>query len=209
MLNKNKILKTQFNLRAACTRTGLDSFQKKIWFVFFIILIVTSFSHPRDIAAFSVATTDNFFATKVNPAALGFGNAAGVGFAQYFEDNTFKENYMLFLNMKNLGYCYEKDGNIINHSIALGSKIEKTNLYLGSDYTWNKKEGDFGFSTLYRPWDFFSFGANGKNILSDYRSGRIGMALRPISFKDNFWNGLTISYDIGYKNKIGTIEFWE
>ncbi|MEA3475107.1 MAG: signal peptide peptidase SppA [Candidatus Cloacimonadota bacterium] len=178
---------------------------KKIIALFLILIPFSLFANGIDYSPFSVATTDNFLATKVSPAALGFGNAGGLGYAQYFEEGKFQKKYSLFLNMKHLGYCYENMRDTLNiHTLANGFNCGIKNMYLGWDYAWENskfKKGDLRLSLLYRPFDFLSLGAVGSKLTNDDRNGKIGFALRPISIKNKFWNRLSLSCDIQYANK--------
>jgi len=178
---------------------------KKIIALFLILIPFSLLANSIDYSAFSVATTDNFLATKVNPAALGFGNAGGIGYVQYFEEEKFQKNYSLFFNLKHLGYCFENiQDNLSIHTLANGFNCGIKNMYLGWDYTWNNskfKKGDWRLSLLYRPFDFLSFGAVGSKLTNDNRNGKIGFALRPISIKDKFWDRLTFNCDFQYANK--------
>ncbi|MCK4357733.1 MAG: signal peptide peptidase SppA [Candidatus Cloacimonetes bacterium] len=177
---------------------------KKIFALLLIIIPFSLFAQGIDYSPFSVATTDNFLATKVNPAALGFGNAGGLGYVQYFEEGKFQRNYSLFFNMKNLGYCFENiQDNLSIHTLANGFNGGIENMYLGWDYTWENskfKKGNWRLSLLYRPFDFLSFGAVGSKLTNDNRYGKIGFALRPISIKDKFWDRLTFNCDFQYEN---------
>lgn len=177
---------------------------KKIIALLSILIPLSLFANGIDYSSFSVATTDNFLATKVNPAALGFGNASGLGYVQYFEEGKFQRNYSLFFNLKHLGYCFENiQDNQSIHTLANGFNCGIKNMYFGWDYTWENskfKKGDWKFSLLYRPFDFFSFGAVGSKLTSDSRNGQVGLALRPISIKNKFWDRLTFISDIQYAN---------
>ncbi len=148
---------------------------------------------------FSVANTDGIFSTMVNPAALGFGNAGGVGYVQYFSEDKFeKEHYDFIINFENLGYSYSHSNDNYLHRIALGSRLGDTNLYLGSDYEWTDKADAFNSSLLFRPWDFLSIGSLWKNSFKSDQSLKLGFSLRPLGYISDFWTGLTFSYDRAY-----------
>ena len=178
---------------------------KKITALFLILIPVSLFANGIDYSPFSVATTDNFLATKVNPAALGFGNAGGLGYLQYFEESKLLKKHAVLVNLENLGYCFENsEDNLSIHTLASGFNCGIKNMYLGWDYVWENskfKKGDWGFALLYRPFDFVSFGAVGSKLTNDNRNGKIGFALRPISIKNKFWDKLSLSCDIQYENK--------
>jgi protease-4 len=176
---------------------------KKI-FIFCVILITgISAVHAFDYTYFPTATTDDFLATKVNPAALGFGNAGGVGYLHSFQDKHMKKNWALFLNLKSLGYCYEKMDSTELHTLSDGSKIAK-NIYFGSDYVWKPAgfwKGDWGLYFLTRPWDFLSIAGSWRNISKNNESYTMGFGLRPIRVKGRFCYKISLTCDATYSNK--------
>lgn len=166
----------------------------------------TAFSQGIDYSSFSVATTDNILTTKVNPAGLGFGNAKGLGFVQYFEEGEFEKIHSLFVNFGRFGYVFENVQDLFSlHTIALGAPLPfgNRNFYAGVDYLWensNFGSGDFGLGILLRPIDFISIGARGSNITKDDISGTIGVAVRPVVQK-TAWDRITITCDSRYENE--------
>ncbi|MBC8527164.1 MAG: signal peptide peptidase SppA [Candidatus Cloacimonetes bacterium] len=176
---------------------------KRIIALLLILIPLNLFANNIDYSSFSVATTDDFLATKVNPAAIGFGNAGGLGYLQYFSEEKFLKKHALFINLDKLGYCFENLQDTVNiHTLSNGFNYGIKNMYLGWDYTWKNskwQDGKWRFSMLIRPWDFFSFGAVGQDITSNKISARIGLALRPISFKNIFWDRLTLTCDMEYE----------
>jgi len=178
---------------------------KKIIALFLILIPFSLFANGIDYSSFSVATTDNFLATKVNPAALGFGNAGGLGYLQYFGESKLLKKNAIFVNLDNLGYCFENIQDNINvHTISNGFNVGIKNMYLGWNYVWKNskfKKGNWGFALLYRPFDFISLGAVGSKLTNDSRNGKIGFALRPISIKNKFCDRLSLNCDIQYVNR--------
>ena len=171
--------------------------------IIILLIIISMFTilSSAEFDTYSVATTDGFLSTIINPAALGFGNAGGIGYVQHYYDNHFRKNYYDFiLNFDNLGYNYSKRPNDYLHRIALGTRLDETNFYLGSDYEWNHNRHAFNSSVLYRPWDFLSLGANWKNTFKSNDSIVLGLAIRPLGYISDFWTGLTLSYDKVYAN---------
>ncbi|MBT3169323.1 MAG: signal peptide peptidase SppA [Candidatus Cloacimonetes bacterium] len=148
----------------------------------------------------SVATTDDFMAIKVNPAAISFGNAGGIGFlGEYDSEN---KNYSILFNGTNGGYLLEQEGSLSNHTLALSSPMMK-NLYFGYAWNWQNsdyKEGSLGMSFLYRPFDFMSMGAVANNILDESKSFRTGIAFRPTFLKNDFGNRVTFTVDEIYED---------
>ena len=59
----------------------------------------------------SIAATDDFLSPKINPAALGFGNANGFSFiGNYDEDGIYEDWYSVIIGSDNLGYVLERKG---------------------------------------------------------------------------------------------------
>ncbi len=175
---------------------------KKISILFVILIASISVVNAFDYTYFPTATTDDFLATKVNPAALGFGNASGVGYLHSFQDKQMQKNWALFLNFKDFGYCYEKMDSTELHTLSDGFKLMK-NVYLGTDYVWKPAgfwKGDWGLYMLSRPWDFLSIAGSWRNISNDNESYTIGMGLRPIRVKGRFCYKITLTCDVIYAN---------
>jgi protease-4 len=170
----------------------------------FITIPMIAFSQEIDYSAFSVAATDNILSAKVNPASLGFGNATGLGFAQYFEEGEFEKVHSLFVNFRQFGYVFENVYDSLSlHTLALGFPLPfgNRNFYAGVDYFWensNFGSGDFGLGVLLRPIDFLSLGLTGRNITKDDIAGKVGLAVRPIPMQKTAWDRVTISCDAEY-----------
>ena len=176
---------------------------KKIWIFCLIILASISSVNAFDYTYFPTATTDDFLATKVNPAALGFGNASGVGYLHSFQDKQIKKNWALFLNFKDFGYCYEKMDSTELHTISDGLKLAK-NVYFGADYMWKPagfRKGDWGLYFLTRPWDFLSIAGSWRNISKKNESYTMGFGLRPIRVRGRFCYKISLTCDVTYSNK--------
>ena len=169
------------------------------------MILITGISavHAFDYTYVPTATTDDFLATKVNPAALGFGNAGGVGYLHSFQDKHMQKNWALFLNLKSLGYCYEKMDSTELHTLSDGSRIAK-NIYFGSDYVWKPAgfwKGNWGLYFLTRPWDFLSIAGSWRNISKNNESYTMGFGLRPIRVKGRFCYKISLTCDATYSNK--------
>ncbi len=148
-----------------------------------------------------VANSDDFNASLVNPAALGFGNAQGFSFQQYYNEDfeTESDQYNLFFNFENLAYVFQH-GDDDYHRLALGTELFN-NFYYGVNLDWRNKhfsKGEFAHSLLYRPHNAVSLGAVGKDFLSDDADAQLGIALRPVFLNGDFWNRFTVSTDINY-----------
>jgi len=151
-----------------------------------------------------IANTDGFLAADVNPAALSFGNAGGIGFlGHYDKDGKFEEdNYSLFFNFEGLAYVLDHT-EIDNHTLMLSSKLFR-NFYFGASYNWQNdkyKKGDWSESLLFRPFDFLSLGAVGQDLFNDERSYQLGLAVRPVFLKGKVWDRLSFSSDFNYADE--------
>lgn len=175
---------------------------KKIGVLWILLCLCASIGYATDYSYFPIATTDNFLATKVNPAALGFGNASGIGYTRGYNDLQMQKDWALFINFKRLGYCYEKSDSTEVHTLSDGMKLAK-NLYFGTDYVWKPagfSKGNWSLYLLSRPWDFFSLAGAWRNISKSDESYTVGMGLRPIRVKGNFCYRITLTGDITYMN---------
>ena len=151
-----------------------------------------------------VANTDGFLSAKVNPAALSFGNGGGIGFlGHYDKDGKFEDDvYSLFFNFDGLAYVLDHS-NVDDHTILLSSKLFR-NFHLGASYNWRNdkyKKGDWSESLLYRPFDFLSLGAVGRDLFKDERSYQIGLAVRPVFLKGKVWDRVSFSSDFSYTDE--------
>ena len=152
----------------------------------------------------SVATTDNFMAPKVNPAAIGFGNANGISFiGNYDEDGFYEDFYSVILGGDNFGYVLDRVGDDNYHRLAMSSFKSDflPNLYLGLSWDWKNKhfkKGDIEESILIRPTDYLSMGAVVKGFFDEKTTYDFGVAVRPLFFDSNWKDRITISADTNY-----------
>ena len=135
-------------------------------------------------AQHSVAVTDNFWASRVNPAALSFGNADGIAFSGNFNsDDYIEDNYSLYFNLGSFAYIYDHL-NVDWHTFAISSEIVP-NLYSGSSINWynNKtKKAQWKESLLYRPFSFLSLAGTVDAPFKNNVQYRLGLGIRPLSF---------------------------
>ncbi len=137
----------------------------------------------------SLSTSDNMMAPILNPAALGVGNSDGLGWMQLWDENKWKDHYLLFLNQEGVSYTYEKITDRINtHMLSTGGELTGPymipNLYTGTSYKWtnNKyKKGGFRSGVLYRPADFASLAFTWDNGYKAVPSYQIGLGYRPFA----------------------------
>jgi len=152
----------------------------------------------------SIAVTDDFLAPKINPAAMGFGNANGFSFiGNYDEDGIYEDWYSVIISSDNLGYVLERKGENDHHRLALCSLKNELarNFYLGLSWDWKNKhfkDGNLQESILYRPTDFLSVGAIAYDLFEDGASYDFGFAVRPLFFNNDWAHRVTFSADTSY-----------
>ncbi|MCD4819800.1 MAG: signal peptide peptidase SppA [Candidatus Cloacimonetes bacterium] len=170
-----------------------------------IILMLTSVLIGLQ-AHHSIADTDNFMAAIVNPAALSFGNAAGIAFINDLSTDDPFQNMSFIFNTNNFSYYLniisgdEMIEKIHNHKLTLSRNLFR-NFYHGASYNWTNKDfkdGEFQKSVLYRPFNFVSLGAVAKKIFRSERNFGLGVALRPLFFSNYLKNRVSFSTDIAY-----------
>ncbi|MBT4575000.1 MAG: signal peptide peptidase SppA [Candidatus Cloacimonetes bacterium] len=152
----------------------------------------------------SIATTDNFMAPKVNPAAIGVGNASGISFiGNYDEDGIFEDYYSLIIGGDNVSYVLDRVMDDNYHRLAMNSLKSDflPNVYFGLSWDWKNKhfkQGDIEESILIRPNDYLSMGAVVKGFFDDKTTYDFGIAVRPVFFESKWTDKLTISADTNY-----------
>ena len=148
----------------------------------------------------SVATTDNFLAAKINPAAMGYGNAGGIGFVFPQDENIeFGDKFDMYLNGENSGYLMMKNGDNYQHRITFGEGFK--NLYFGYAWDWENKKflkGDLEISTLYRPSNSLSLGL----VMQDLANYKFGVAARPTFLGSKVGKRFTITADVEYQDQL-------
>ncbi len=145
-----------------------------------------------------VATTDGMHAIDVNPSALAFGRASGLGYQARYDSTGFIRDYSLYFNTDNLGYSFRRSEKTNYHRLASSSELFN-NFYLGTHWDWvddHFAHGAVGFSMLYRPIDWVSVGGTAE-ILNDTKEHvyRAGLGLRPLIDR------VTLTADIEYTDE--------
>ncbi|MCF7859258.1 MAG: signal peptide peptidase SppA [Candidatus Cloacimonetes bacterium] len=169
-----------------------------------LILVIISMFYYSLYGSGPIAATDNFMAMKVNPAAMGFGNAGGVSFiGNYDKEGLFEDYYSLIIAGDNLGYVLDRVGDNNYHRLAISSRnsVVINNLYLGLAWDWKNKfikQGDISESILFRPVDHFSFGAVAHGFFDANTTYDFGFAVRPVFFNSDLTDRFTLSADINY-----------
>jgi len=153
-------------------------------------------------AQFSIADTDDFMATYVNPAGLGYDNPTGFSFMQSHNDEfNFEDDYSLFFNTEGLSYRFFHS-NKDYHRLATGNIVSiGKNFNMGMSWDWaNSKfgKGDLGLSLLYRPTDYLSIAALSNDFNSETSDYTFGAAIRPLFFSNYFKDRFSISCDMDW-----------
>ncbi len=174
-----------------------------------ILIVLTLISISGVLLAYnSLANTDDFMASKVNPAAMGVGNSGGISFlGVYDEDGIYEDDYTLFFNFDNFAYVLDQYGRRSSHRLALSAPITQINpnLYIGSSWDWNNKKfksGKLSESILFRPTDYLSFGVVGNDLLNEERNYDLGIAVRPMLHDNNWIDRITLTADFNYDEEV-------
>lgn len=155
------------------------------------------------------AVHEGLFAARVNPAALGIGNATGLGVSVPWEDSfrdgssDFAERWSLFLNLPALSYSTERFGTRYDHNLAMGFAPSRRFL-LGGSWNWENAEFSDGratVSTLVRPTRMLSFSAVRRGIFRTGPETTLGLGLRPLAFLGPIGTRLTFGLDWNWTNK--------
>ncbi|MCL2294130.1 MAG: signal peptide peptidase SppA [Spirochaetes bacterium] len=165
----------------------------KKYFVFIWLFAFISLAYAQN---FGIAVEDSGFAARVNPAALGFGNASGVAFYQEFDKDGLLDTRSLYLNFRNFSYGLDSvEGDFFNN-ISLGFKVVD-GLAIGASgrWAWNYDGVDFGLSSVVRPLPFFSFGIKTTDVRGSVSDISMGLGLRPLVFNEYWGNRLTLYVD--------------
>ncbi len=136
-----------------------------------------------------VAVHDGMFSPLINPAALGVGNASGIGLAFPFRggyervSDDFGERYALFLNAGSLAYNLRRETESYRHKLALGSSVTPQ-LHLGAGWDWEGSSftgGELDLAALLRPLPAFSAGVVAHDLTSVDTTYTLGAGVRPLA----------------------------
>ena len=174
--------------------------KQRVKFLTLVLLLIIVASTPLFARSGSIATADDFTAPDLNPAALGFGNAAGFAFLGFYNDAGIEERYRIYFNGESFAFVYGKDGSSNNYRIA-SSMQPFRNIYFGTDIYWINSEisdAEYGISALWRPHTATSFGVNVKEINRSRPDYILGLGLRPLWWLEEWSNRITITGDFTY-----------
>jgi len=155
--------------------------------------ILTAQTRWEETPRVGIAVEDKSSASLVNMAAIGAGNATGIGWSGYFNSDRGMD-HTVNLSMGWLAYNYRQFNNINNHEIGVGFPIYN-GLYLGTSLRWTPNKGT-GWNThlLYRPYQWVSLAFKGESLNSSPWMDW-GIGLRPLKFSDYWRSRLTLFYD--------------
>ncbi len=123
----------------------------------------------------SVATSDDIFAIKYNPAGLGLRRGFQSAFFHTYSDSSFEGDNAWLLSSGHLGFSIEWLGNVTpqtyrKYTLASGGKFAD-GFYWGSSYSWfgsryrdYDKLSSWKLGLLLRPFKFVSFGVTGQDL---------------------------------------------
>jgi protease IV len=181
--------------------------KKTIAAIILIVIVKLNFAEIY-FPEYSVAAPQGHYAARVNPAALAFGNSSGITLESYYDEDfqTYSDEFSLFLNSNGVSYLFDHYQDDF-HKLNLAGKITR-NFYHGLGYQWRNKhfkKGDFSYSLLIRPVEYFSLGLSAAELF-DYEKSEyvLGAAFRPLAFSSELGSRLTFTADIHYQT-----EEWE
>ncbi len=153
-----------------------------------------------------VASTDDYLAPLVNPAAMGRENGGGITFIQPYRDDKYLNPYSVFINTGEFAYVIQKESNHLNYNtLAFGGDLSvgKTipNMYIGMGYDWKNKDmkyGDIRSSWLWAPHNALSLGFVLSNPYEMSPSYRMGVGIRPLILKGKVSNRVELTADMNY-----------
>jgi len=165
----------------------------KILPIFVCFFVFTTFVFGQN---YGIAVEESGFAPRVNPAALGFGNASGIAYYQEFDNNGLLDTYSLYFNFGNFSYGLDSvSGDFFNNISFAFRALEGLSFGATGRWGWDYDGIDFGLSSVVRPFPFFSFGIKTTDLLGSLSDISMGVGLRPLVF-NNYWrNRLTLYLD--------------
>ncbi|MFN2310723.1 MAG: signal peptide peptidase SppA [Spirochaetia bacterium] len=149
------------------------------------------------------AVHEGLFAPRINPAALGIGNATGIGVSVPWEDSfregssDFTERWSLFLNLPSFSYTTERFGTTYGHDLSMGFGPSRRFL-LGGSWSWENAEFSDGRATiaaLVRPTRTLSLSAVRRGVFKSGPDTTLGLGVRPLAFLGPIGTRLTFGVD--------------
>ncbi len=159
-------------------------FKKNISLFLFLFFILINVIYGQN---YGIAIEDSGFAAKVNPAALGFGNASGIAYYQEFDNEKLLDTYSLYFNIGKFSYGLDSVSGDLYNNISFAVKaFEGLSFGAAGRWGWDYDGIDFGLSSIIRPFSFFSFGIKTTDITGSASDVSMGVGIRPLVF-DKYW----------------------
>ena len=150
-----------------------------------------------------VAVEESPFSVKVNPALMGTGNSAGIGWSGDFDDEGFNNTYSFLMSGKNMAYYYDSQGGEGSHNFALAFPsgygfFTGTSLFFPED---SSRDIMWNISAAIRPVRSLSLGVRTMDITSGDSYLIYGAGLRPFFFSPYWISRLTFFADLKYQDE--------
>ncbi|TVR59765.1 MAG: signal peptide peptidase SppA [Spirochaetaceae bacterium] len=142
-----------------------------------------------------VATHDGMYAAVVNPAALAFGNAAGIGVEIPIDYPP--ESLGLFLNSPGGAYVLEYGPDGARHRVASAGALGRA-LAFGSSWLWDGsafRDGTLQLGVLSRVTRSLAVGAHVRDAFGPAADLTVGVGIRPLGFHGSLGSRATIGAD--------------
>ena len=139
------------------------------------------------------AVEDQIKAPLTNPAAMGVGNSAGLGYRQSYTEDGRINDFDIIFSTGPLAYSYLKYPSGEKHLLSGGLRLAQ-GLYAGTSLGWvreNHWNRDFGLSLLYRPLPWLSLALKGEDLTGSPCS-ITGIGFRPLLFQQALISRLNI-----------------
>jgi len=146
-----------------------------------------------------IAVEDVENTSLLNMAAIGVGNASGMGLSGYWREKSFTFNNFHFVGGPFAYNFRSSPGNgdyISDHELGFGARIYR-GIYAGTSFRWNSSK-DFGWNihTLFRPARWLSLAVNANSLTSRQPfSLGLGAGLNPFFFEEYLSTRLILFYD--------------
>lgn len=145
-----------------------------------------------------IAVEDKSNASLVNMAAVGLGDATGIGWSGYFYPSAPMGN-TVNVSLGWFAYNFRQFNGVNNHEIGLGIPVQD-GMSLGTSFRWTPNQGmGWNIHTLFRPANWFSLGIKGES-LNNSPWMDWGVGFRPLMFSDYWRSRLTLFYDARVTN---------
>jgi len=178
-------------------RRNVLKFHQRILLSLLIVIVgtgtISAQTRWEETPGVGIAVEDKSGASLVNMAAIGAGNATGLGWSGYFRSDGGMD-HTVNLSLGWLAYNYRQFNNVNNHEIGVGVPLFD-GIYMGTSLRWSPDRGTgWNVHFLYRPYEWLSFGLKGES-LNNSPWMDWGVGLRPLNFSDYWGSRFTLFYD--------------